>query len=582
MKWIEFAIALLLAMPQTCVCADEAPQPLAVAPLADDAFLLGAKQAGLLKSGPAGNPELETRPDQYGFAATQIIAPVNPGAGALVWNLHVSKPGRYLATLEFAQKEEGNAFEVRVGSMVLKGFAPGTRDNLILMDLGGIDLAAGRQSLVLSNTTAIDGKTFMSVGSIYLRPASQEGLTLPQIRTAIASHTPRNLPAELLVPDIFSDHMVLQRGKPVPVWGCAAPGAEITVKCRHQTKQTPADAQGHWLIQLDPMDAGEPLEMAITDGRKTVRLTDVLVGEVWLGSGQSNMEVAAKPLPQFATAAHPFDCDEATRQLLEAGAQLDIRISAVTRDHWKNPRWTVLSKENYSEAPALMTCVAALLREKLGVPVGIIVRCESSSTSGIWLSRNAVENDPDIQRQIRHYATNEYPKLLAAYPRRVKEWEVAAAKAKGAGAKIPVKPAAPTLPGGFPINRGFAGNVFYSEGRLDHYGANYVTRIRPVIPFAVRGIVWDQGENGTGIAGADQTAVMPALVRSWRAVWGDAGLPFIYLRKNQHPPALPEVMARLPDTFQVDNRGLSQITHPPDKSAYARRVLAQMELHIYK
>jgi sialate O-acetylesterase len=308
---------------------------------------------------------------------------------------------------------------------------------------------------------------------------------------------------------------------------------------------------------------------------------DVLVGEVWLGSGQSNMEVAAKPLPQFTTTSHPFDCDEATRQLLAAGAKLDIRISAVTRDHWKNPHWAVLSKENFLEAPALMTSVATLLREKLDVPVGVIVRCESSSTSGIWLSRDAVENDAEIQRQIRNYATNEYPRLVAAYPRRVKDWEAAAAKAKAAGGKIPVKPAAPTLPGGFPVNRGFSGNVFYSEGRLNHYGVNYVTRIEPVIPFAVRGIVWDQGENGTGIAGADQTAVMPALVRSWRAAWGSDNLPFFYIRKNQHPATLPEVMATLPDTFQIDNRGLSQITHPPDKSAYARRVVEQMELHIY-
>ena len=106
-------------------------------------------------------------------------------------------------------------------------------------------------------------------------------------------------------------------------------------------------------------------------------------------------------------------------------------------------------------------------------------------------------------------------------------------------------------------------------------------RIANVAPFAVRGIVWDQGESGTGIAGADQTAVMPALVREWRSAWGLGDLPFIYIDKKGLTPAHRDALARLPATARVDYQGLSTINHPPDKAAYARRVVEQMERLVY-
>ncbi len=146
------------------------------------------------------------------------------------------------------------------------------------------------------------------------------------------------------------------------------------------------------------------------------------------------------------------------------------------------------------------------------MPVGIIVRTESSSPSGIWLSRDAVEGDAEIQRQLQVYAATEYPQLVNAYPAKVQAWEEAAAKAKADGKTVPVKPNPPALAGHFPFHP-----YAYSAGRFEYYGANYISRIEPVAGYAVRGLVWDQGKNHTGIAGADQSVVMPALLRCWRA-----------------------------------------------------------------
>ena len=554
-----------------------APLP-RVAPLANQAFLLDAEHAQWLKPGSELTPVtplLLPLADADGFADTQRLAPVPPASGSLAWSLAVATPGRYRIALEYRHDKSGNAFELRTGTQCLPGAVPGTRGTQALIELGELTLSAGPQTLELRSTSALDN-TFMSVSALYLYPAEQPPLTRPQLRAAIAAHKPRKLPAELRLPAIFSDHLVLQRDQPVPIWGRAQPGAQVTVTFRNQTRSAQSDPTGRWRVQLNPLTAGGPFELTITDGNKTKRLTDVLVGEVWFGSGQSNMEVSVKFLPKFATPAAPYECDADTKQFIESGVHPQIRISAVTRDHGNNPGWSLLTADNCLDAPALLTSAAILLRQKLQVPVGIIVRAESSSPSGIWLSRDAVEGDAEIQRQLQVYAATDYPQLLADYPAKVQAWEDAAAKAKADGKTVPVKPNAPALSGHFPFH-----SYAYSAGQFEYYGANYTSRIAPVAGYAVRGLVWDQGENHTGIAGADQSAVMPALLRCWRAAWGRPDLPFFYVRKNQHPETLPAALAALGHTVQIDNRGLGQINHPPDKAAYARRLVEQMERTVY-
>lgn len=544
---------------------------------ADGAIFLGADQANVVKLGTEIAP-VKAKPtpvlDGDGAPLDQVVQSVAPEEGALSWAVEVPESGRYLATLEFSHTRHGNAFELRCGPRKLVGFVPDTRGGLALFEMGTLELARGMQTMTLLNTATVEN-TWMAVSCIYLRPIDKQAMTKPQIRAAIAKLKPRSLPTELLMPVVFSDHMVLQRDMPVPVWGRAVPGADISVKFAGQAKQVRTDVDGRWAVKLDPLRAGGPFKLEVGDGSKTVHFTDVLVGEVWFGSGQSNMEVAVKFLPQFAKSSAPFECDEDTKQLLENGVHPQIRISSITRDRNKTPAWFELSRENCLDVPALMSCTAVLLHQKLNVPIGIVVRCESSSSSGIWLSRDTVEGEAEIQRQIREYEETLYPQLVANYPDKLKAWEAAVIQAQAQGKGPPAKPSAPALPGGFPAS-------FFSEGRFEHYGANYPLRIANVAPFAVRGIVWDQGESGTGIAGADQTAVMPALVRSWRAAWGESALPFIYVNKRHFTAAHRDALAMLPNTAFADHTGLSTINHPPDKAAYARRIFERMEQLVYQ
>ncbi|MEK0447524.1 MAG: hypothetical protein RLZZ399_2845 [Verrucomicrobiota bacterium] len=542
--------------------------PAQVLPLEDQPVLLRADQArwlgndGVAKETP---PKLQPVADPDGFPETQALAPLRPEEGAVSWTLEVKKKGRYLVTLEFQQASHGNAFEIQAGNATLKGFAPGTRGGMVLLEAGAVELEPGVQHVIFRNTSApVPG--WASVGSLYLRPAALQGMSKPEIRAAIASIKPRSLPTELFVPPVFSDHMVLQRDTPVPVWGRAKPGAEITVRCEAQTKRTTTDSQGRWRLQLDPMQAGGPFAMEVQCDQKALSFSDILVGEVWFGSGQSNMEVSVDQPPKHAKFGVEFECDADTRQLLESGAHPQIRLSAITRDHRKDPAWFELTRENCTGVPALMSCTAILLHRKLNVPIGLVIRCESSSPSGYWLSRDVMERDPDIQKQISEYAETGYPAAFAAYQKKLQEWE--------ASAKTAPQPLPPPL-------AGEKAAVAANGGHFDTTGIAYHTRIAGVIPFAVRGMVWDQGESGTGIGGADQSVVMPALVRSWRVAWGRSDLPFLYVDKRALQESHRNALAQLPGTARVEYQGLSMANHPPDKAAYARRLFEVMERVVY-
>jgi sialate O-acetylesterase len=318
-----------------------------------------------------------------------------------------------------------------------------------------------------------------------------------------------------------------------------------------------AGPDGRWLVRLDAHEAGGPFTLVVQDAKTTLTFTDVLVGEVWFGSGQSNMEWGIDGHPKYPKTTA---CDAATQALMGKGNHPQIRVSALTRDFLKTPGggWVVMTPQNRGLMPALMSCCAIELQKKLHVPVGIIVRCESSSPSGIWLGRDAVDGDAAIQKQIAAYE-KVYPRLFATYESGLAAWKRDPKKFRK-----PVEPPKPRM------------CIQYGGPNTDAYGRGYSTRIKPVIPYAIRGFVWDQGENGTGIGGAGQFEVMHALIRQWRHEWALVDLPLIYVRKNQYPKGFTEQMQRIPQTAMADNRGLLQELHPQDKAAYARRVVEQM------
>jgi len=311
---------------------------------------------------------------------------------------------------------------------------------------------------------------------------------------------PTSTTADVKLPPVLSSHMVLQRDMPLPIWGTAAPGEKVTVSFDGQEKSVTADPQGKWLVKLDPLKTGGPHTMKIA-GANSITLDDVLVGEVWVGSGQSNMAGGTagytkndEVLAKLASANYP------KLRLIRSGGQ----------------GWQEATPQNNERFSALLFAFGARLHQELDVPVGLLVGAVGGTPSGFWLSEEAYQSDAAckeaVQKADATYSAADAEKM---YQQEIQRWEKVAAEAQQKGAKPPRKPQPPLKPGEC---RGKLGNL-------------YETHIRPYIPYGIRGVLWDQGESGTAIAGVDQYTLMGALIRGWRKEWGQGDFPFLYIQK---------------------------------------------------
>lgn len=355
-----------------------------------------------------------------------------------------------------------------------------------------------------------------------------------------------------LTPAIFSDHMVLQRQVEVPVWGITEPGGTVAVKFMNQLKTTTADAQGKWLVKLDKMEAvSNPQEMTVKDAKETRVFKDVLVGEVWLGSGQSNMEWGTDFCDEFkkrkgwmkadatATTTMGDGVDENTKEVLRraVGNPL-IRVSSKTRDHLTttNTGWERVDENNVITLSALAGCIAVDLQEELKLPVGIIVRSVSMTALARWVEKEPFLNDPLVKEQNAKYQDE--------------------------------KKTTPALTG---------------TSAKQGFGNLYREYIVPVQPYALRGFLWDQGESGIGYRGPDWTAAMKVLVSSWRKDWGQGDLPWSVTNHYDRDYSLQErLKAHGVSGFMIAKTdGLSRALHPPNKWQYAQKHCDNILTQVY-
>ncbi len=302
---------------------------------------------------------------------------------------------------------------------------------------------------------------------------------------------PARASADVKLPLILSSHMVLQRDVPAPIWGDANPGEKITVKFRDQEKSTQADDKGRWMVKLDPLKAGGP-DVLTVRGDNTLTLDDVLVGEVWLGSGQSNMTTHG---------SSRLVIDPVLGKLM-AGSYPKIRLTGVGRKGWveAGPR----TSPGFS---ALLFSFGLRLHQELDVPVGLIVCAASGSSSGAWLTDAMLLADPACRPGTQKFLKTPEERKKK-YEIDLAAWEKAVERAKTDQKKPPAKPAEPK----------------------DSFGGLYHGNLKSFVPFAIRGVLWDQGEAGTGISTLDQYTLMGALIRGWRQAWG-LDLAFVYIQK---------------------------------------------------
>ncbi|MCG3150693.1 MAG: hypothetical protein PCFJNLEI_04184 [Verrucomicrobiae bacterium] len=309
--------------------------------------------------------------------------------------------------------------------------------------------------------------------------------------------------ADVRLPRIFSDHMVLQRDQPVPVWGWAEPGEKVTVSIAGKSGTTTANAAGKWMVQLAALPAGGPQELVVA-GRNTITLTNVLVGDVWVCAGQSNMEWSLANVDNSAQVV-PVATNRFIRFLNLKAGQSPVPVEDVPNG------WSVCTPQAVPALSAVGYFFAQRIHGETGVPIGLVNNAWGGTKIELWLNEAGLNSVPELspQAQALAKAKADYAGLLQKYLDEASRWveQARAAQAKGEALPVnpPVPPAGPTI------------------------GGIYNGRVAPVTTFAVKGVLWYQGESN-GDEGEIYFHKKRALVNGWRAAWNQADMPFYFVQ----------------------------------------------------
>lgn len=331
---------------------------------------------------------------------------------------------------------------------------------------------------------------------------------------------------ELQVARIFSDNMVLQREKPVRIWGQAHPGEKVTVTFKSQAESVRVDWYGEWSLELAPLTAdSNPAELAVKAGTESVSFTNVLVGEVWLASGQSNMFFPVK------------SALDAEKEIAAANFP-DLRLFSVNRISALKPLdditpgefvpWQSCTPESVPEFSAVAYYFARDLQQKLGVPVGIIHSSWGGTPIESWIPFEVLQAEPlaqtylnDIYDQGLYFEARkaEYDEIRAKFD----EAKHAAALA---GKEFQLRPPREIA---FPENRKWPGGLWNAM-------------IHPLAGVTLRGAIWYQGEANAGKAYAYRS-LFPTMIQTWRDTWGQGDFPFYWVQLANYQLPLKEPAA---------------------------------------
>ncbi|MCS7253449.1 MAG: sialate O-acetylesterase [Armatimonadota bacterium] len=333
--------------------------------------------------------------------------------------------------------------------------------------------------------------------------------------------------ADIKLPSLFSDRMVLQRGTNVAVWGEASPNERLTIRLSPQDNASEgkqavevrctASANGAWKAYLPPMQSGGPYELTVSsDDGSSVRVRDVMIGDVWICSGQSNMEWSvansANAEQEIANANYPNIRLFMVRKV----------VSDVPVDDPKG-EWKACSPETVRNFSAVGYFFARELYQHLKVPIGMIQAAWGGTPAESWTSTPTLELEPELRVILDNWkkVVEAYPEALKRYEERLKQWEEEARKAKEEGKPIPRRPNPPMGPG----------HPWQPSGLFNGM-------IAPLTKFAIKGVIWYQGESNTGRA-AQYRKLFPALINDWRKAWG-IDFPFLFVQLANFMQRKPE------------------------------------------
>jgi len=351
--------------------------------------------------------------------------------------------------------------------------------------------------------------------------------------------------AEVSLPAIFGDGMVLQRNKDINIWGWAEADEKVSVEFRGQKQQTSTDSEGNWQIKLKPVKAGGPYEMTVR-AKNTITLGNILIGEVWLCGGQSNMEqpIAGWDFKGNGKRAAPIN--DHKQEIAEADYP-GIRMFRVKKKvSPKKPQkdtegsWKVCTPETAADFASTAYFFGRHLHRELGVPVGLINNASGGSSIEPWVRKSEYETDPALKD----------------------------------GAEF--------------LDR--TSTLANWKARVNVYGMLHNAMTNPLVGFSIRGVTWYQGESNV-VSAHEYGNLFSALIKSWRKEWGQGDFPFYYCQLAPYDygvhdgrtfPTTDSAMLRqaqleamaLPNTGMVvtSDIGDARDIHPRNKQEVGRRL----------
>ena len=327
--------------------------------------------------------------------------------------------------------------------------------------------------------------------------------------------------ADVTLHGLFGDHMVLQRDAKVPIWGRADPGEEVKVVFRGQVRAATADDQGRWRVELGPLDATAGRKLHV-QARNRITLKGVCVGDVWICSGQSNM---AWPVKAAANAQEEIRrSDDPKLRLFTVPHRVSGEpLADVTG------RWVAAEPATVPSFSAVAFYFGAELRRVYGVPVGLIHTSWGGTPAEAWTREATLRKDEVLLPIVERWedAMRDWPAQRKVFLERLRKWQEKARAARAAGKKPPRRPRPPRGPA----------HPWRASGLFN-------AMIAPLLPFAIRGAIWYQGESNAGRA-EQYRRLFPAMIRDWRAAWGAGDFPFLFVQ-------LANFRARKPEPAESD------------------------------
>ena len=371
---------------------------------------------------------------------------------------------------------------------------------------------------------------------------------------------------DVKLPAIIGSNMVLQADMPLPIWGWASPGEEVTVTLGTAKVSTKAGPEGKWQLKLPPQKASDkPIEVTVA-GKNTLLLKNVLIGEVWGGSGQSNMQ---------------WSVDRSTNkdEELKSAKYPLIRLFLVPNRLSAHPledvdaHWVECTPETVPGFSAVLYFFGREIHKVEKVPVGLINVSWGGSRIESWITHDGYASHPELKKELDDYnkLKNDRVAVMAARKQllpQAKAWVAAAEKALSEGKEIPDGPSIPADP----LNQ-------YSS-----YSGMYNGMVHAITPYAIRGFLWYQGESNRGM-GMHYHELMKGLIADWRKIWGEGDFPFLFaqtgsvsLRQQRHVVA--RNLEAQTATLAIPNTGMAVTTdittindiHPPNKQDVGKRL----------